>query len=62
MNLRAIRSADKSEPKPASNSKAPHAFQEAVPGVGVCALCSQGKSDPRHIVAEENESPKWGFA
>jgi len=61
MNLRAIRSAEKSEPKSNSNPKAPHAFQDAIHGIGVCALCSQGKSDPRHIEVEENESPKWGF-
>jgi hypothetical protein len=61
MSLR-FRSTSTTEEKPngARDPKAPHLFQEAVPG-GPCAVCARSKTDPRHLTVEENESPRWGF-
>jgi hypothetical protein len=59
MNLRTHRSAEKNEPK--SDPKAPHVFQEAVEGIGICLVCTHGKSDPRHIAAGDSGSGRWGF-
>jgi hypothetical protein len=64
MNLRSIRSNAEAETKSTTDPKAPHLFQEpvAVHGSGTCALCSKGRSDPRHKVEEEEQSTgRWGL-
>ena len=42
MNLRTHRSAEKNEPK--SDPKAPHVFQEAVEGIGICLVCTHARA------------------
>jgi len=61
MNLRQIRPADDDPTKSKPDPKAPHLFQEAMPGGGSCLLCSRGRSDPRHTAQEDEAPSRWGF-
>jgi len=63
MNLRPIRPSSSSDESKstAADPRAPHTFQEAILGSGVCVVCSHGKGDPRHRGVDEETSGRWGF-
>jgi hypothetical protein len=60
MKLPSIRPAATKEVKPGeADPKAPHHFQEVLPGVVPCALCRNRASDKIHTV--EESGAKWGL-